>query len=38
VFRDGQVTAELSGNLNSDDIIHATFGAPVEQTEKEVAG
>jgi ribose transport system ATP-binding protein len=38
VFRDGQVTAELSGNLNQDDIIHATFGAPVEQTKKEVAG
>ncbi len=38
VFRDGQVTAELTGNLNQDDIIHATFEAPVEQTQKEVAG
>ncbi len=38
VFRNGQVTAELTGNLNQDDIIHATFEAPVEQTQKEVAG
>ena len=28
VFRDGQVTAELAGDLTQDDIIHATFGAP----------
>jgi ribose transport system ATP-binding protein len=26
VFRDGQVAAELSGNLDQDDIVHATFG------------
>jgi ribose transport system ATP-binding protein len=26
VLRDGQVAAELSGNLDSDDIVHATFG------------
>ena len=26
VFRAGQVTAELSGDLDQDDIIHATFG------------
>jgi ribose transport system ATP-binding protein len=38
VFRDGQVTAELTGHLNQDDIIHATFGAPVEQIKKEAAG
>ena len=38
VFRDGHATAELTGNLNQDDIIHATFEAPVEQTQKEVAG
>ncbi len=27
VFRDGQVAAELSGKLDQDDIVHATFGA-----------
>jgi ribose transport system ATP-binding protein len=26
VFRDGQVAAELTGNLDTDDIVHATFG------------
>jgi ribose transport system ATP-binding protein len=28
VFRDGQVAAELSGEMTADDIIHATFGGP----------
>jgi ribose transport system ATP-binding protein len=28
VFRDGAVVAELSGELNADDIIHATFASP----------
>jgi ribose transport system ATP-binding protein len=28
VFREGKVTAELSGDLTQDDIIHATFGRP----------
>jgi ribose transport system ATP-binding protein len=27
VFRDGTVTDELTGDLDQDDIIHATFGA-----------
>ncbi len=27
VFRDGQITGELSGDLDQDDIVHATFGA-----------
>ncbi|MGH3212339.1 MAG: ATP-binding cassette domain-containing protein, partial [Trebonia sp.] len=27
VFREGTVTAELSGDMTQDDIIHATFGA-----------
>ena len=31
VFRDGAVTAELSGDLTQDDIIHATFGLPGEK-------
>ncbi|MEI4920380.1 autoinducer 2 ABC transporter ATP-binding protein LsrA, partial [Klebsiella pneumoniae] len=26
VFRDGQVSAELSGDMDADTIIHATFG------------
>jgi ribose transport system ATP-binding protein len=26
VFRDGKVTEELTGDLDQDDIIHATFG------------
>jgi ribose transport system ATP-binding protein len=26
VFRDGQVAAELTGQLDQDDIVHATFG------------
>jgi ribose transport system ATP-binding protein len=30
VFREGQVTAELAGDLTQDDIIHATFGSPGE--------
>ena len=28
VFRDGAVTGELTGELDQDDIIHATFGIP----------
>ena len=28
VFRNGEVTAELSGELDQDNIIHATFGVP----------
>ena len=28
VFRHGAVTGELSGELDQDDIIHATFGSP----------
>jgi ribose transport system ATP-binding protein len=41
VFRDGQVTAELSGDLDQDDIVHATFGggpvpAPDSEGRKEV--
>jgi len=28
VFRHGTVTGELSGELDQDDIIHATFGSP----------
>lgn len=31
VFRGGEVTAELSGDLDADDIIHATFGDPVSE-------
>jgi ribose transport system ATP-binding protein len=27
VFREGQVTAELTGDMTQDDIIHATFGS-----------
>jgi ribose transport system ATP-binding protein len=30
VFRAGSVTAELTGDLTQDDIIHATFGSPSE--------
>jgi ribose transport system ATP-binding protein len=30
VFREGSVTAELTGDLTQDDIIHATFGSPGE--------
>jgi ribose transport system ATP-binding protein len=30
VFREGQVTAELAGDLTQDDIIQATFGLPAE--------
>ena len=26
VFRDGQVAAELTGDLDQDEIVHATFG------------
>jgi ribose transport system ATP-binding protein len=32
VFRDGAVTAELTGELDADEIIHATFGAPSPAT------
>jgi ribose transport system ATP-binding protein len=28
VFQDGLVTAELTGDLDQDAIVHATFGAP----------
>jgi ribose transport system ATP-binding protein len=28
VFREGKVAAELAGDLNADDIIHATFEGP----------
>ena len=35
VFRDGQVTAELTGDLTQDDIIHATFDERrLEQTQE----
>jgi ribose transport system ATP-binding protein len=34
VFRDGAVAAELTGDLDADDIIHATF-ATDDQTESE---
>jgi ribose transport system ATP-binding protein len=30
VFRDGRVAAELTGDLDTDGIIHATFGSPQE--------
>jgi hypothetical protein len=36
VFRDGKVADELTGDLDQDAIIHATFGvsaqAPADQT------
>jgi ribose transport system ATP-binding protein len=36
VFRDGQVSAELSGDLDQDDIVHATFGGgPVPARDSE---
>jgi ribose transport system ATP-binding protein len=28
VFRDGRVAGELTGDLDQDEIVHATFGAP----------
>ena len=31
VFRAGTVTAELTGDMTQDDVIHATFGLPAEQ-------
>ena len=31
VFRDGTVTAELTGEMTQDDIIHATFESPAEK-------
>ena len=31
VFRNGAVTGELTGELNQDDIIHATFGSPRQE-------
>ena len=31
VFRNGEVTGELSGQLDQDNIIHATFGVPHDQ-------
>jgi len=34
VFRDGQVTAELTGDLAQDDIVHATFGMAAPENEK----
>jgi ribose transport system ATP-binding protein len=33
VFREDRVTAELSGELDADTIIHATFGAPGDAAE-----
>jgi ribose transport system ATP-binding protein len=41
VFRDGKVTDELTGKLDQDDIIHATFGiasAPDKQVSTETRG
>ncbi len=35
VFREGTVTAELTGDLTQDDIIHATFGQPGERQDPE---
>ena len=35
VFRDGEVTAELTGDLHQDDIIHATFGIPAPHGENQ---
>jgi len=35
VFRNGEVTAELSGELDQDNIIHATFGVPQENVPQE---
>ncbi|MGH3268125.1 MAG: hypothetical protein ACRDN1_03500, partial [Trebonia sp.] len=35
VFRNGAVTGELSGELNQDDIIHAMFGSPREESQEE---
>ena len=37
VFRDGAVTGELTGKLDQDSIIHATFGIPRVATETEDA-
>jgi ribose transport system ATP-binding protein len=34
VFRDGAVTDELTGHMEADDIIHATFGTSVTIEEK----
>jgi ribose transport system ATP-binding protein len=31
VFRDGQVAAELTGDLDQDEIVHATFGLAGQQ-------
>jgi hypothetical protein len=31
VFRNGEVTGELSGQLDQDNIIQATFGVPRDQ-------
>jgi hypothetical protein len=31
VFREGKVTDELTGDLDQDDIIHATFGVAAAQ-------
>jgi ribose transport system ATP-binding protein len=33
VFREGKVTAELTGDMTQDDIIQATFGPAGEQGE-----
>ena len=35
VFRNGAVTGELSGELDQDDIIHATFGLSREEPREE---
>jgi ribose transport system ATP-binding protein len=34
VFRDGNVTGELTGDLDQDDIIHATFGVPSDRSDQ----
>jgi len=34
VFRDGRVTSELTGDLDQDDIIHATFGVSPPQKDQ----
>ena len=38
VFRDGQVTAQLSGDLDADGIIHATFGGTAAENPENLHG
>jgi ribose transport system ATP-binding protein len=38
VFRDGQVAAELTGHLDQDEIVHATFGAGPARADGEKTG